>query len=71
MQLRWHDPQPMAMLQHGGRMKVAEAPPLVPEPQASDSLNAGREKRAERQESRLQSIRIDSPQPETATRARR
>ena len=56
MQLRWHDPQPMAMLQHGGRMKVAEAPPLVPEPQAGDSLRAGREKWDESQESRLQSI---------------
>ena len=56
MQLRWHDPQPMAMLQHGGRIKIGEAPPLVPEQQAGDSQEAGREKQSATQEFRLQSI---------------
>jgi hypothetical protein len=56
MQLRWHDPQPMAMLQHGGRIKMGEAPPLVPEQQACDPPDGRRERPAESQESRLQSI---------------
>jgi hypothetical protein len=55
MQLRWHDPQPMAMLQHGGRIKMGEAPPLVPEHQAGDSQEAGHEKHSATQEFRLQS----------------
>jgi hypothetical protein len=25
MQPRWHDPQPMAMVQHGGRIKPTQA----------------------------------------------
>jgi hypothetical protein len=26
MQRRWHDPQPIAMVQHGGRIKLRESP---------------------------------------------
>jgi hypothetical protein len=28
MQPRWHDPQPMAMVQHGGRSKLPQSAPV-------------------------------------------
>jgi hypothetical protein len=40
MQPRWHDPQPMAMVQHGGRIKPRDP---VPPPETAESETTMRE----------------------------
>ena len=51
MQPRWHDPHPMAMLQHGGRIKVGEPAPALDAQHTGDSQDARREKPGDARES--------------------